>query len=109
MNNVVTVVKLKIGGNAQKVHICFQQRTYRADVLPIAFKAVREHLLACVEHCGQNVFAEIIFGIRIFLIQLEILIKLVRAEDIYAHRCQVALGLLGFFLELIYRAVGIGI
>ena len=72
MDHSFGVAKVEFGNVAQKVHVGFPERADGAHVLPIAFESVGVHFFSRIEHCGQNVFAEILFGIGVFFVQFEI-------------------------------------
>ena len=87
------------------IHVRIPQARYRADVAPVAVKAVRPELFARREHIGDDIFAEVLARIRVCLVLDKVLAELFPVEYINAHRGKIALGLLGLFLELLDIAV----
>ena len=105
INFPVFAGKVKTGLRVQKVHIGFPQAVNRADVLPVALKAIRKHTLACVQHGGQHILTEVIRGVLVLLVRFQIRAQLLPGEDVNAHGSLVALRHSRLLVKFVNRAV----
>ena len=90
----------------EHVHVRVPEADDRADVAPVALEPVRQELFPGGEHLGNDIFAEVLVGVRIRLILGQILAQHLPVKDVDAHAGEVALRPGGLFLELVDKAVG---
>ena len=93
---------------AQQIHVGFPKARDGSDVFPIALKGIGIHLFTCGQHGGDDVFTEIVGGIGIGIVGLQILHQFLAVEDIDTHGSLGAVGLLGLFTELVNGIILIG-
>ena len=94
---------------AEQIHVCLPETGDRADVLPIALKAVGIQSVTRIQNGGDDILAKVIFTGAVGFVRLQKCLQDAPLEDIDAHGRVGALGLLGLLLEFIDRAVLAGI
>ncbi len=92
----------------QDLHVGLPQAGNGAHVLPVTAEVVGVHTAPVLEQVGNDVFAEVVFGVGVGLVLGEVLFQDIPVEDVDAHGRQVGLGVLGFFLELADLVVLVG-
>ena len=94
---------------AQQIHVGFPQGGDGAHVLPVAVEVISHQLVTVGEQHGDDVLAEIVAGIGIFLVCNQSFPQNFPGEAVNAHGGVGGLGLFGLLLKLINGVVGVGI
>ena len=85
------IVQVKCIVFVKKIHVCFPEGVDRSDVFPVSLIFVSAELLLVIEKRRDNVFSEIVAGIRVLHIGKKRFAKQFPVEDIDTHGSKIAL------------------
>ena len=69
----------------EHIHVGVPQGLQRPHVLPVTAEAVGGHPFSIPQHGGDHIFAEVIFGVGVGLVSLQIPPQGLPGEDVDAH------------------------
>ncbi|MPN16938.1 hypothetical protein SDC9_164287 [bioreactor metagenome] len=99
VDSPLRIVEHELWRGRDDVHVRFPKALDRPDVFPVSLEGVRKHRLPAVDDRGDDVVAEVVGGIRIFIVDAHAFFQRAPIEDVDAHRSLIGLWLFGFFFK----------